>query len=54
MAGTVAKAAAWPSASAYPPQNAVTAFCRAGTLGNPRAAAAALRPPNRRASPATL
>jgi hypothetical protein len=38
----------------YPPQNARIAFCRAPTLGNPRAAAAALRPRNCRASAETL
>jgi hypothetical protein len=41
-------------ASRYLSQTAIMAFCNAATLGNPRAAAAALRPPNRRASAETL
>src|SRR6516162_5721392 len=38
----------------YPPQNARMAFCSALTLGNPRAAAAALRPRNCPCSAVTL
>ena len=43
-----------PAMNCYPPQNAKMAFCSAGTPGNPRAAAAALRPRNCRASAETL
>src|SRR5262245_5336719 len=42
------------AANRYPSQNALMASCSACTLGKPRAAAALSRPPNCRASAATL
>jgi hypothetical protein len=48
------KSSACGSANCYPPQNSKMAFCSAFSLGKPRAATAALKPPYCRASAATL